>query len=377
MSESIDARRFIRPMLRGEVLIFLGAGASTGDGAAPSGRELAGKLADELSPDELAGCTTLPDIAGRLQAKIGRYELIRLIVEYFNSFPLHTTELHRVVAQLPVKNVVTTNYDCFMENAWKESHVEYQRLCTPTDITHISSELPVLLKLHGSLEVDEVLCPVVVTSHDFYRHFVSGTSVAQDLLRAWMLTKICIFIGFGLRDPNFLQLFFYVRSLLENSRVDVDERMFAVQRNPNPLDAALWRRNRVRIVDREGFAFVKEMLSETLATLLSVGPGEQVRLAGSCDVLRVPRDMLSVISEKHGNHHRFIVLPPAFMHVIGRYRDGDWVRISCDGKHECVQLFFDSRVMTGVAVPKQIRTFFGIDWKDRQLGREFALEPGR
>ncbi|WP_329481592.1 SIR2 family protein [Kribbella sp. NBC_01484] len=348
--------------------MFLGAGASATTADAPTGAQLADRLASELDPSEAEGCSTLGDMAGRLEAKIGRYELIQLVGQAFESAPATTPEFHIALSRLPVKTFVTTNYDLFMERALSDAGVNFQRLCSPTDISHISSDKTVLLKLHGSLDVEEALAPLIVTTHDFYEHFVAGGSVAQDLLKAWLLSKTSIFIGFGLRDPNFLHLFYYVRSLISSANLNFQDRMFAIQQNPNPLDVQSWSRRGISVINCDAAEFVDSLSELLLAKHIEIhGEERRIVIRPECPLTRVPMDLIRELPGKFGHHHRFIVLSPSLKRQFPEAPERTWIRLVTEHHSEYVQIRYDSRVPYGVAMPKQLRTLLDIPWDNSDI----------
>jgi len=366
--------RILRSMLRGELLVFLGAGASVGENAAPSGTELSARIRDELTQQEASECTGLPDIASRVEAKIGRHELISLLTDYFASASA-TTEFHRNLALLPVKTIVTTNYDLFMEHALDEAGVPYQRLCAPTDLMHISSDRTSVLKLHGSLDVDDQLSPLIITTCDFYKYSVSGRSVSNDLLRAWLISKTCLFIGFALRDPDFLQLFFYTQSLLDQMHVKED-RMFAVQLHPHPLDVKTWSDLGIHVIDQSSDDFMEELINAFLNQFYVKQSEDVVIFRQQCTVSRVPRDLLGKTSEEFGHHHRFIALPTIFKRDLPAFPPGTWVNVTCGPRTESAIVVYDSRISGGIGIPRQLRTALGIqDGVPLDSTLELRVEP--
>ncbi len=108
---------------------------------------------------------------------------------------------HALLAGLQVRQMVTTNFDCCLERALDRSfegdggyRVLARRLA--------DSSVPWLLKLHGDLAQPGSL---VLTEEDYARQREDYEAL-YGVVQGLMLTSHLLFVGFGLKDQNFLKL---------------------------------------------------------------------------------------------------------------------------------------------------------------------------
>lgn len=200
---------------RGELVLFIGAGMSQAAGL-PSWSSLLSDLAVTAKisdPRQLNGLSDL-DVASLLERRIGvnqfRQEVARLTTS--SCFGLG----HALSAALPIPERVTTNYDNCIEDSLEALHRKVSVL--PYHPTQAGEGW--LLKLHGTLEASE---DIVLTRQDYLR-YESRRGALYGIVQAQLLTRHLLFLGFSLKDPNFLALFDEVRSALENVRSQSDER---------------------------------------------------------------------------------------------------------------------------------------------------------
>lgn len=101
---------------KGECVLFAGAGLSEG---LPTWKELLTPLADELGIDTKGD---LRNIASYYEGEHGRKSLVeKIILPLKKEVPL--TETHKILEKLPLKAVITTNYDHLLEKALSKRDV--------------------------------------------------------------------------------------------------------------------------------------------------------------------------------------------------------------------------------------------------------------
>jgi hypothetical protein len=117
--------------------------------------------------------------------------------------------IHRDIANLSWKAVITTNFDTLLEDAFDH---EKKAWCPVEDEKGIyqssSQERIPIIKLHGSISPD---AGRVLTASDYQRF-----DVEKDILKNYVLNLLVqhpvLFIGAGLNDPNFAKLFRLLQS---------------------------------------------------------------------------------------------------------------------------------------------------------------------
>jgi hypothetical protein len=144
---------------------------------------------------------------------------------------------HALLASLPVTETVTTNYDTLFERASRAAG--YPTAILPYESTEGKRRW--LLKMHGCVEH---LDDIVLTREDFMRYAESRGALAA-IVQAMLITHHMLFVGFSLRDDNFLRIADEVRKVMRRRTSDlaVGPRPFgtAFLLNPSALFQSLWR----------------------------------------------------------------------------------------------------------------------------------------
>ncbi len=303
MRESLErhCRAVARQLARGDVVPLLGAGANLcdrPDGATwepgrflPSGAELARLLADEFEyPLEDTG--DLVRVSQYVDLQSGPGPLYDILHDVF-AVDYPPTSLHRFLAHLPDalaaaghsrrnQLVVTTNYDDTLERAFAEAGQEFDLIVyrsagrdrgmfvhetpngdrrlieRPNEYRELSLERrSVILKIHGAVDRAEDVGDSYVITEDDYIEYLSRTQLMQMVpvtLLAKLLRSHFLFLGYRLRDWN-------LRVLLHQiwSERDLGYRSWAIQRDPDPVDAELWSRRDIDLYDFPLEAYVAEL----------------------------------------------------------------------------------------------------------------------
>src|SRR5947209_3730552 len=153
----------------GRVVLFLGAGASSGSGTndghrCPTTLELGRLLSDKFLGGYLRdGQLSQISEYAISEADLGRVQ--SLIRDTFQ--PLHPTEAHKLLPKFIWHGLVTTNYDMLIEEAYAEvkDHLQQSRPMIE-DRDRIDENLRdprnvLLLKLHGCItRITNELCPL-------------------------------------------------------------------------------------------------------------------------------------------------------------------------------------------------------------------------
>jgi hypothetical protein len=243
----LSARRLAQYAMAGSLVIFLGAGASIGAGL-PTWNALLSDLADAagLSADEREALQALPqlDQALILKSRIesnprpgGPTTLGALIAKEMDQGRYSLT--HSLVAGLPVTEMVTTNYDTLFELA--SAAAGKQAAVLPYESARFGERW--LLKLHGCVTHP---ADIVLTREDYLR-FGDTRAALSGIVQALLITRHMLFVGFSLRDDNFIRV---VDDVHEAVRVDSDPATWrpfgtALVLASEPLHQELWRRDLV------------------------------------------------------------------------------------------------------------------------------------
>ena len=211
-------------------------GPATGFGVLPYSFQLARDLAIEYNYRTENNSLELEDVAQYLASHVEQNLPKRLIQEKFKSVapPDFTdpNEPHTVLAALPLKIYLTTNYDDFMLRALQAQNKNPQREFCRWD-QHLSGhspsilddpnweptiESPLVFHFYGHTDVPESM---VLTTED-YTTFLANVSKNEDLLpvriRKALVNTLPLFYGYNLSDRSLRILLLAVETYFEMSR---------------------------------------------------------------------------------------------------------------------------------------------------------------
>lgn len=286
-----DTRETLAKRIKsGECILFLGAGVHAAPpedspyspSYPPDQRPLLGAaLADELAkgcnfstnfPSESARDLQRVSLAFEIEANLGRKELITALQQFLMTGKKFSPALE-MLARLPFRIIVTTNYDRLLETALrkvsKDPHILVYNPDPPANKStpdlqgDPSVERPLLFKMHGDLETPE---SVVITDEDYIR-FVQRMADGDarhpvpHTVRFRMQQWPTLFVGYSLRD-------FDLRLLFRTMRWGVDDSMFpksfSVDRRPDELTLQVWQNKRgiVTFVTEDLWALVPWLFKE-------------------------------------------------------------------------------------------------------------------
>lgn len=246
-----EADYLAKTCLQGKLAVFIGAGVSRAAGL-PDWAGLLHRLAIRArrGEDECKALTNLKsylDQATIIQRWLEGVENIGNAVKEELGGYHHYSLSHAFLAALPVREVITTNYDQLFEHAWR-SHDLDEFSVLPGNLKPNSQRW--LLKMHGCLSKPE---QVVLTRSDYTRYDESLPGLA-GIVQAFLVTRHMLFVGFSLTDDNFHRIVDYVRRIRASAK---EEEYFgtALSLKGCGLEEVLWEKDlhRVRVVqDHEG-----------------------------------------------------------------------------------------------------------------------------
>ncbi|MGC1121410.1 MAG: SIR2 family protein, partial [Candidatus Methanofastidiosia archaeon] len=202
-----------------ECVLFAGAGLSKG---LPQWKELVEPLAEELG---ISPGTDPRKIASYYEVEKGRKALEdKIVLTLREEVPL--TETHHLLADLPLKAIITTNYDNLLERALSQR--DYIKIVDGREAPLAGQDQIPLIKMHGDLETPST---IVITQKDYDDYPENHRALIQYVM-GFLISCNFFFVGYSLNDQSFHIMYAQARSLFEKSM----RKSFAIFRNPPPLE---------------------------------------------------------------------------------------------------------------------------------------------
>ena len=282
-------------MLAGDVIPFLGAGASIAAGL-PSAKTLAGILLKELLkvvefPDEAEQrslCDNLAQVASFLALKRDSLTLERRLREAF-AVAAAPGKLHKLLATVkPLELIVTTNYDDLIEQAFegrepwilvdhgvpgelwlrgkgKWGVVEAQTL-TSDHLDQLEMErlqggpgqpgrsagekTPIIYKMHGNFDRADKTYDWFLITEEHYVDFLGRPETVQvpQMLATLMKKKNFLFLGYELKDWNVRVM---LRKLAQTRGAATKVNSWAIVREATVPEKEIWRADRLEMLEMD------------------------------------------------------------------------------------------------------------------------------
>lgn len=234
----------LRSVEQGRCVVFLGAGASQACGL-HSGPGIASVLAEELRIDWERD----EKFKGRLeelnQVQNDLPRVSQLYEGYYKERRAHNKVAEIIAAQervakitvlsplktlLPIKEILTTNYDCLVETVLDPTDCSV--IYKDSDVSASSTKKLTLIKIHGTRTDPESM---VLTKQD-YDDYSKTHEVLLELTRTLLRTRTLIVVGYSMEDQNFGEIM---------SRVGTaDTKRFFVSPNASLMQELHWTRDR-------------------------------------------------------------------------------------------------------------------------------------
>ncbi|RBY85116.1 SIR2 family protein [Blastococcus sp. TF02A-26] len=221
----------------GRLALFVGAGVSAAAGL-PTWEQLLDELAARSGLDAglRAGLAQLPaqDAAALLARELGRERLEAYVQERFGSGRYALA--HALVADLPVQEFVTTNYDPLVEQA----AADVGRDLTVLPFDEPRPGAPWLLKLHG----DAAHPASIVLTREEYLQFGDTRAALAGVLPSLLLTRHVLFVGTSMQDDDLIRIAHQVRSAVQLPGSPSGRRSGTVLAlREDPVRSRLWERD--------------------------------------------------------------------------------------------------------------------------------------
>ena len=151
--------------------------------------------------------------------------LAQLMQELFGHCkPNH---LHRVLASFSLPVLVTTNFDCCLEQAWNYQVGRVNSCSTDRDLHSNGLKTPLIIKAHGSLlpenirgilDAEDYLSEIVLTDRQYWSFPKERELLMKHLEVLFSLSKV-LFLGYSLRDFNITEIFHRLSALQRHNKM--------------------------------------------------------------------------------------------------------------------------------------------------------------
>ncbi|MGF1708377.1 SIR2 family NAD-dependent protein deacylase [Enterovibrio baiacu] len=230
----------IRSYKDGNVILFVGAGVSKNLGL-PTWSELINKIAEELGydPDIYSTFGESLALAEYYRIKKGTIGPLRSWMDtnwHSSAVDLPSSEIHKSIANAKFPIIYTTNYDRWIERSLELYDKKYTKIASVSDIPQIKNGITQVIKFHGDFDNDE---SIVLDESSYYER-LEFESPLDIKLRADVLGKSVLFIGYSLADVNLRFLFYKLAKLWKSNKCGgTQPKSYVFTHRPNPVQEAI------------------------------------------------------------------------------------------------------------------------------------------
>jgi hypothetical protein len=251
----------INEIRQGNVILFLGAGASRGSKNSkgeepPDGKKLASLISDQFLGGKHRDAP-LSFVAGLAVSESSIPVFQQFIYDLFIDF--QPAKLHKLVSTFRWTAIATTNYDLVIERAYDLNKNRAQNVVPlikngdRVDQKIRSSNSIMLIKLHGCITnaTDENI-PLIMSVDQYVTHR-KGRDRLFDHLKNFGYEHPILFVGYDLQDPD-------IRSIMsELGNSEIRPMFYAVSPNVSDEENRFWNKRRITTIKASFEDFMNEL----------------------------------------------------------------------------------------------------------------------
>lgn len=194
---------------QGTAGVFVGAGLSRSSGFV-DWKGLLRNIASDLGLDIDRESDLIAVAQYHHNERNGRGTLNQLLIDEFSK-KAQASENHRLIAEMPIRTVWTTNYDTLLEDAAKAAGRNWDvKVRTESLALTLPSRDAVLYKMHGDISQPG---EAVLTKED-YETYHEKRGLFAEQLKGDLISKTFLFLGFSFTDPNMDYVLARIKALL-------------------------------------------------------------------------------------------------------------------------------------------------------------------
>lgn len=288
---AFDAEPVRKAYMQGRLILFAGAGVSAGLGL-PTFAQLVAEMARQLDidPAQFQSYGEFRQLAEYYKIKKGSDALMDWMAREWHhpAIDVARSPVHRLIAGSRFAHIYTTNYDRWLEAAHDAYPTPYIKIASADDLARAEDGVRQIVKLHGDLDNG---APIVLDESSYFERLSFETPL-DIKLRADVLGKSVLFIGYSISDIN-IRLLFYKLSKIWAHYADPSARppsyLFTHRANPVARDVlAQWGIRMLSVEDNHPdagaalYRFMRELTcqDETAAAALDADPDTARSSAG-------------------------------------------------------------------------------------------------
>lgn len=224
----------------GNVILFVGAGISATLGL-PSWGQLISHIAVELGYDErifksYGDSLALAEFYEINKGHIGELRSWMDTKWNINPETIRKSPIFELIVKLNFPKIYTTNYDHCLETAFAAWDKKYRRIVSVDDFVNSNNTETQIIKFHGDTISDR---SIVLTESSYFER-LAFDSPLDIKLRADMLGKSILFIGYSLSDINIRLLIYKLDQLWQKSNNSSRKpKNYLFMPTPNPIQETI------------------------------------------------------------------------------------------------------------------------------------------
>ena len=197
-----DIRFLAEELEKGKLVVFVGAGVSKNSGL-PDWKELIKDYAEYRGIKEFTSkeYLTIPEEVFERYGSLKYYEIAekRFSGKYFPN------SIHRILKEMDLTYIITTNYDTLIEDEIKNLQV----VSKDEDLPYTSSN-KMLIKMHGDFKNKNI-----VLKKSDYDNYEKNFQLISTLIKGLFTTNTILFIGYSYNDTNVQQIMNWIKEILK------------------------------------------------------------------------------------------------------------------------------------------------------------------
>ena len=197
-----DIRFLAEELEKGKLVVFVGAGVSKNSGL-PDWKELIKDYAEYRGIKEFTSkeYLTIPEEVFERYGSLKYYE----IAEKRFSGKYVPNSIHRILKEMDLTYIITTNYDTLIEDEIKNLQV----VSKDEDLPYTSSN-KMLIKMHGDFKNKNI-----VLKKSDYDNYEKNFQLISTLIKGLFTTNTILFIGYSYNDTNVQQIMNWIKEILK------------------------------------------------------------------------------------------------------------------------------------------------------------------